>query len=260
MADIDPGATGVGPEQAGPEASTSASVAVAGGIASARGGGAGRSGDAAVRLVLWRHGQTDWNAEHRFQGQSDTPLNSAGHEQARRAARYLAALRPAVIFSSDLSRAAATAETLARLTGLKVQLDKDLRERHGGSWEGKTAAEISQLYPEAHAAWAPPDGEPAAAVADRAAEALERIADSLTAPSLAVVVSHGAALNMGMSRLLGLPDGLRVIGPFGNCNWSVIGRRAGKWRLFEHNVGRLPEPVAEVSSDAATGAAAGHGG
>src|SRR6266700_5144784 len=181
--------------------------------------GTGRSADQAVWLVLWRHGQTNWNAERRFQGQSDTPLNAAGHEQARRAARYIAALRPAAIFSSDLIRASATAEALAGLTGLSVQLDKDRRERNGGSGEGMTETEIRQYYPEAHAIWTPPDGEPAAAVADRAAEALERIADSLTAPSLAVVVSHGAALNMGMSRLLGLPSGLRTIGPFGNCNW-----------------------------------------
>jgi len=265
MTRSDPGADpGVGPEQAGPgqaemsapvgseSAPVSASVSV-GPVSVVEAGGGGRSADAAVRLVLWRHGQTDWNAERRFQGQSDTPLNSVGHEQARRAARYLAVLRPTAIFSSDLIRAAATAEALARLTGLIVQLDKNLRERNGGAWEGKTDTEIRLLYPDAHAIWAPPDGEPAVAVADRAAEALERIADGLTAPSLAVVVSHGAALNMGMSRLLGLPDGLRMIGPFGNCNWSVIGRRAGKWRLLEHNVGMLPEPVPELLPEAAVG-------
>jgi glucosyl-3-phosphoglycerate phosphatase len=240
------GKPGAGRELAGPEASTASAVNAAlgtAGAAVAETAGAGRSGDQAVWLVLWRHGQTDWNVQRRFQGQSDTPLNSAGHEQARRAARYIAALRPAAIFSSDLIRASATAEALARLTGLSVQLDKDLRERNGGSWEGKTDTEIRELHPEAHAIWAPPDGEPAAAVAERASEALERIAGSIPAPSLAVVVSHGAALNMGMSRLLGLPADPRLIGPFGNCNWSVIGRRAGQWRLFEHNVGMLPEPV-----------------
>jgi glucosyl-3-phosphoglycerate phosphatase len=226
-----------------PVEGTAGAGSAAAGAAVAETAGTARWGDQAVWLVLWRHGQTDWNVERRFQGQSDTPLNLAGHEQARHAARYIAALRPAAIFSSDLIRASATAEALARLTGLSVQLDKDLRERNGGSWEGKTDTEIREFYPDAHAIWAPPDGEPAAAVADRASEALERIADSLTAPSLAVVVSHGAALNMGMSRLLRLPVGLRPIGPFGNCKWSVIGRRAGQWRLFEHNVGMLPEPV-----------------
>jgi glucosyl-3-phosphoglycerate phosphatase len=202
-----------------------------------------------VRLVLWRHGQTVWNAERRFQGQSDIPLDETGRAQAERAARLLAALRPDMIVSSDLSRAAGTAVPLARLTGLDVVLDKDLRERHGGSWEGLTDAEIRERYPEAHATWTPPDGEPAVAVADRVAASLERVAaavaEQVTDPdALAVVVSHGAALRLGMSRLLGMPDELfGVLGPLSNCSWSVLGVRYGRWRLLEHNAGTLPEPV-----------------
>jgi probable phosphoglycerate mutase len=196
-----------------------------------------------VRLVLLRHGQTAFNAERRFQGQSDVPLNAEGRRQAQRAARHLAALRPAAIFSSDLVRASATAEPLARLTGLTVQLDKNLRERNGGAWEGLTDTEIREQYSDAYAHWEPPDGESSAAVADRASAALARIADSLGGGSLAVVVSHGAALGMGMSRLLGIWEDLRLLGPLGNCSWSVIGRREAKWRLLAHNVGTLPEPV-----------------
>jgi broad specificity phosphatase PhoE len=196
-----------------------------------------------VRLVLWRHGQTAFNAERRFQGQTDIPLNAVGRQQAERAARYLAALAPDALFSSDLVRATATAETLARLTGLTVQLDKDLRERNGGLWEGKTNAEMRAEYPDAFARWEPPEGESATAVADRGSGALERIADSVPGGSLAVVVGHGANLGLGMARLLGIPDDMRVLGPFDNGNWSVIGRRLRKWRLLEHNVGTLPEPV-----------------
>lgn len=196
--------------------------------------------------MLWRHGQTDFNAERRFQGQSDVPLNEIGRLQATVAARYLAALRPDALFSSDLSRASATAEALARLTGLSVKLDRDLRERSGGSWEGKNEAEIREQFPDAYATWTPQDGEPLLAVADRASAALERIADSLPGGSLAVVVGHGAALGLAISRLLGVPEEIRVLGPFGNCRWSVISRRRGKWRLLEHNVGLLPEPVPEL--------------
>jgi broad specificity phosphatase PhoE len=202
-----------------------------------------------VKLVLWRHGQTTYNAERRFQGQSDVPLNDVGRQQAARAARYLAAMKPHAIFSSDLSRASETADALARLTGLPVQLDKDLRERGGGSWEGKTADEIRSQFPEAFASWAPADGETAVAVADRSSLAMERIADSLPGGSLAVVVSHGGALGFGAARLLGIPDDLRAIGPFGNCCWSVISRRLGRWRLLEHNVGILPEPVLDVDAE-----------
>jgi len=203
--------------------------------------------------VLWRHGQTVWNAEHRFQGQSDIPLDETGQAQAERAARLLAALRPDLIVSSDLARAAATAAALARLTGLEVTLDKDLRERHGGCWEGLTDTEIRTRYPVEHANWTPPDGEPSSVVAERVAGALHRVAEAVVAEKdaepemstgLAVVVSHGAALRLGMSRLLGMPEELfGVLGPLSNCSWSVLGRRYGRWRLVEHNAGTLPEPV-----------------
>jgi broad specificity phosphatase PhoE len=197
-----------------------------------------------VRLVLWRHGQTAWNAQRRFQGQSDIPLDETGLAQADRAARLLAALRPAVIFTSDLSRATQTAQRLAAVTGLAVQLDKDLRERNGGSWEGMTDPEIRRAYPAEYALWNPPDGETVEAVAERTAAALSRIAEGLPAGGVAVLVSHGGAISLGISRLLGLPERERVIGPLANCAWSVLGRRARRWRLLEHNVGTLPEPVA----------------
>ena len=203
-----------------------------------------------MRLVLWRHGQTIWNAERRFQGQTDIPLDETGQAQAERAGRLLAALRPDLIVSSDLSRAASTAAALARLTGLEVALDKDLRERHGGGWEGLNDAEIRARYPAEHASWSPPDGEPSPVVAERVAGALQRIADRLTeddrngASRLAVVASHGAALRLGMSRFLGMPEELfGVLGPLSNCSWSVLGQRHGQWRLLEHNAGTLPEPV-----------------
>lgn len=241
MADVAPGAPGVGPD---------------------------RNAAGVVKLVLWRHGRTPWNAERRFQGHADVPLDETGHAQAREAARYLAAMRPGAIFSSDLARAMETAAYLAELTGLAVQADKDLRERGGGAWEGLTDAEIRAGYPEAYAAWDPPDGEPVDAVAERAAAAFQRIADGLDGSGpgpLAVLVSHGAAINLGASRLLGLPERTRVLGPLGNCSWSVLGRRGGRWRLLEHNVGRLPdldpEPVTVLAAgpedEAQDGAGAG---
>jgi probable phosphoglycerate mutase len=201
-----------------------------------------------VRLVLWRHGQTAWNAERRFQGQSDIPLDPTGQAQAERAARLLAGLQPDAIISSDLTRATSTAAPLARLTGLNVVLDKDLRERHGGAWEGLTDAEIRERYPAEHTSWTPPDGEPTVVVADRVAAALARIAtavgDDTQGGGLAVVVSHGAALRLGMSRLLGMPEEtFGALGPLSNCSWSVLGLRYGRWRLLEHNAGTLPEPV-----------------
>lgn len=182
--------------------------------------------------------------EGRFQGQTDIALDAVGQEQAERAARLLAALRPDAIYSSDLARALATAAPLARLTGLSVVPDKDLRERFGGLWEGLTDVEIRTRYPAEHAQWAPPEGETSAAVAERAGNAMERIAGQLLPGSLAVVVSHGAALRLGAAKVLGLPEELwGVVGPLANCSWSVLGRRNAHWRLLEHNAGTLPEPV-----------------
>lgn len=194
--------------------------------------------------MLWRHGQTIWNVERRFQGQTDIPLDETGEAQAEHAARRLATLRPDAIFSSDLTRAANTAAPLARLTGLAVTLDKDLRERHGGVWEGLTDTQIGERYPAERATWNPPDGEPTTAVADRVSVALRRIADTVEDGGLAVVVSHGAALRLGMARILGLTEEVfGVLGPLANCAWSVLGQRNDRWRLLEHNAGTLPEPV-----------------
>jgi glucosyl-3-phosphoglycerate phosphatase len=194
--------------------------------------------------VLWRHGQTIWNVERRFQGQTDIPLDETGEAQAEYAARRLATLRPDAIFSSDLTRATSTAAPLARLTGLSVTLDKDLRERSGGDWEGLTDDEIAERYPAERASWNPPNGEPTAAVADRVRVSLARIAATLGEGQLAVVVSHGAALRLGMERLLGLPEeAFGALGPLSNCSWSVVAQRRDRWRLLEHNAGTLPEPV-----------------
>ena len=73
---------------------------------------------------------------------------------------------------------------------------------------------------------------------------MQRVADALAPGALAVVVSHGAAIRLGMSELLGLPhESSGILGPLANCSWSVLERRRARWRLLEHNAGTLPEPV-----------------
>ena len=198
--------------------------------------------------MLWRHGQTDWNVQHRFQGQTDIPLNQVGLDQAGHAARRLATLRPDVIVASDLTRAQQTAAALSRLTGLPVTADKDLRERFGGDWEGLGDAEIRERYPAERVTWNPPNGESSAVVADRVAAACNRVADSLGDGQLAVLVGHGAALRLGIERVLGLPaEGIATLGGLANCSWSVLERREARWRLMEYNVvafqDAIPEPV-----------------
>ncbi|MDH6551342.1 broad specificity phosphatase PhoE [Streptomyces sp. SAI-041] len=105
------------------------------------------------RVILWRHGQTSWNVERRFQGTTDVELTETGVGQARRAARLLASLQPDAIVASDLRRAANTAAELAALTGLDVAHDEGLRETYAGVWQGLTHEEIIARHGEEYAAW-----------------------------------------------------------------------------------------------------------
>jgi probable phosphoglycerate mutase len=196
--------------------------------------------------VLWRHARTEWNSNRRFQGHADISLDDIGRDQAERAARMLASLEPAAIVSSDLIRAADTAEALARLTGVPVTLDAGLREFDVGTWQGLTTSEIKERFAKDYTAWR--HGEPVrrgggeldAEVAERSAAAIERAAEAGTL----VVVSHGGAIRVAIGYMLGLPpDMWGAIGSLANCCWSVLGAARRGWRLLEHNAGTLPEPV-----------------
>ncbi|WP_330177847.1 histidine phosphatase family protein [Streptomyces sp. NBC_01498] len=210
----------------------------------------GGSGGRGRRIVLWRHGQTAWNLERRFQGTTDIELTGAGLAQARRSARLLASLRPDAMIASDLRRAVATAQELASLTGLSVGYDAALRETYAGDWQGLTHEQILERFGEQYLSWKRGEpvrrggGELETEVADRAAPVVLRHADKLPDGGTLVVVSHGGTIRTTIGRLLGLEahhwEGL---GGLSNCCWSVLGEGARGWRLQEHNAGTLPEPV-----------------
>ncbi|MEV8564687.1 histidine phosphatase family protein [Streptomyces sp. NPDC051322] len=210
----------------------------------------GTKGGRGRRLVLWRHGQTAWNLERRFQGNTDIELTDDGVSQARRSARLLASLKPDAIIASDLSRAAATAAQLTAVTGLGVSYDSALRETYAGSWQGLTHEEIVERYGEQYTAWKRGEpvrrggGELETEVADRAAPVVLRHADALPDGGTLVVVSHGGTIRTTIGRLLGLESHhWEGLGGLSNCCWSVLGEGARGWRLLEHNAGTLPEPV-----------------
>lgn len=204
------------------------------------------------RLILWRHGRTEWNAAGRFQGQLDPPLDERGRRQAAVAAPYVASgLSPedTVVVSSDLSRAAETARTLAGFLGVQVRLDERLREHGMGSWEGLTREEVADRFPAQYADWMAGrpvldrGGEDHAGVADRAVAALA----DLPPVSTAVVVTHGGTSGRLIERLLELgSDHRRVFGPLGNCAWSELVLQAGRWRLLRHNSAVQPPPGGRV--------------
>ncbi|WP_448624609.1 histidine phosphatase family protein [Geodermatophilus sp. URMC 64] len=200
------------------------------------------------RLVLWRHGRTEWNATGRFQGQLDPPLDDEGRRQAARVAPYLAAGLPAgetVVVSSDLSRAVETAGPLVDLLGVRLRLDPRLREHGLGCWEGLTRDEVAERYPDQFADWQAGrpvrgrNGEEAAQVAERALAALADLPEA----AVAVVVTHGGTAGRTIEALLGLgSEHRRVFGPLANCAWSELRFQGTGWRVVRHN-SWVPQPV-----------------
>jgi len=203
------------------------------------------------RIVLWRHGQTDWNLANRFQGHSDIPLNQTGVEQARRAAPLLFGLRPSKIIASDLIRAKQTAEELANLSKLPIHIDPGLRETNGGKWEGRTGAENRADEYEKFVNWLDGNDEPAgdfgerrSEIALRAVTAIEKALDQET--ETLVVVTHGGTARIIIGKMLGLPmTQWASIGGLSNASWSILenGHHRAGWILVEHNAGSLPEPI-----------------
>lgn len=200
-------------------------------------------------VVLWRHGRTEYNATARLQGQVDIPLDDVGRWQADEAARHIAQRHsPARIVSSDLRRAVATAAALSDVGGLPVQLDARLRERGFGEWEGLTAQEISDRWPEQYAVWRSgrdpqrAGAESRGAVATRVAAAVTELAEELDRDETLVVVSHGAAITLGMVALLGLdPIAWRGLGGLHNAHWTLLRpgghRETTPWFVEAHNLG-----------------------
>src|SRR5690606_38476427 len=106
-----------------------------------------------MRLLLTRHGQTDWNIARRYQGQSETPLNEKGIRQAEQLAKRLSTETIHAIYASDLSRGMNTAKAIAAFHSLDVEPDARLRELSFGDWEGMTYEEMSAHSPELFDAW-----------------------------------------------------------------------------------------------------------
>ena len=206
-----------------------------------------------LQVVLWRHGQTDWNVENRFQGHSDIPLNKVGEYQVTQAAEVLAGLKPNRIISSDLIRAQATAAALANLTNLKVEINSGLRETNGGLWEGKTGSENRATHGELFANWYEGGDEPAGVTGERRSEVAKRavsVIEKETAnfSGTIVFVTHGGTVRSILGSILKLPiEQWGVIGGLSNACWSVLEltkhHTGSRWYLAEHNAGSLPEPV-----------------
>lgn len=190
-------------------------------------------------LIFIRHGETDWNRAHRFQGQADPPLNATGHAQALRLAERLAGEPATDLWCSDLTRARQTAQPLAERWGVVPRLHPGLREQGFGIVEGMTGEAIrhrfADLWPgwlEQSADFAFPDGESLRRFSARVLATVDEIAATPGAPRR-VVVTHGGVLDMlwraahgeppqglrrceipntGLNHLRWTPQGLQLIG------------------------------------------------
>lgn len=202
-------------------------------------------------VILWRHGQTDYNIELRVQGSVDIPLNATGLAQAAAGAaailRYLGDPTGVSIVSSTLVRARATAQALADLLGVEVAEDPRLRERQFGLWEGLTREEMVVRWPEEFRTWrtgGTPTGigmETKDEVAQRVHAAVLEHAARREPRETLVVVSHGSATTQLLARMLGAQPGDHFpVRGLDNAHWSTLNHRPDlvpPWRLRAHNLG-----------------------
>jgi len=183
---------------------------------------------AGTRLLLVRHGQTNWNLEGRYQGGIDVPLNLQGQTRSEALAEELSVERIDVVYSSPLSRAVDTARPIARKHGLDVRIEPDLREIELGEWEGMPATVIAERYPELFRQWVedprpvrPPGGESILELHDRVIAAVDRII-RLHPGKRICLVTHKVTLVIIRTHFLrlDLPEEMRR--PFPNGTWEWL--------------------------------------
>ncbi len=188
-------------------------------------------------LLIVRHGETAWNSEGRFQGQTDIPLNELGRAQARQLTERLARDPIAAVYASDLQRAIETARPLAESRGLPVVTDSRLREVSFGSWEGLTFAEVKQRHPVEAEGWLrdparnrPRDAESRASLVERLMAMLREIAATHDGQTVAVV-THGGPVKCAVMCALEANDSawkhLRV----DNATVARLGWRNGQFEV-----------------------------
>jgi probable phosphoglycerate mutase len=220
------------------------------------------------RLLLVRHGVTDWNREGRFQGHQDPPLSTEGLNEARLLAQRLAGEpgeRPARIVTSPLLRAAQTAAAIAAaLRGDPVAVEADARlvELGQGEWEGRTHAELELNDAERYAAWRhssprrpPPGGESLEAASERVGSALDEIfavGDVGAWPTC--LVAHGGSLRIAARQLLSMDLQTAWHVELDNASlsvldWNVDGWRLVSWNDVTHLLGRMAVHVDEEDGE-----------
>jgi broad specificity phosphatase PhoE len=162
-----------------------------------------------LHLMLVRHGESEWNAQRRYQGQSDVPLSALGRRQAERIAERLAGVKMDAVYASDLVRAWETASPIAEKNGLKVFSEPRLRELKFGVLEGLTFDEAQAQYPEMIAAWLedfnhPPDGAETIDLFNTRILSLLNDLKEKHDEQVVLLIAHGGSLSEILRVVLGL--------------------------------------------------------
>ncbi|PTT64663.1 histidine phosphatase family protein [Arthrobacter sp. HMWF013] len=196
-----------------------------------------------TNIILCRHGETVWHAENRYAGISDIELTRRGHDQAARLADWSRTAGLTGIYASTLTRAQVTAAASASTTGLPVRVDGRLRELDFGEGEGRTTAEMEQLFPKAlsHFRSDPakhhlPGGEDPFKAADRFVECLGDLAAQYPEGRI-LVVAHTTAIRLALCQLIGVPLGeyRRVFPAIRNCSLTELSFNDGYVSVLEFN-------------------------
>lgn len=199
----------------------------------------------ASRVVVLRHGQTDWNAAGRWQGQTDIPLNEHGRDQAACAAKRLAEVvdQVDVVVSSPQVRAVETASIVAEAwPGVTVQADDRLAEFRAGCFEGCTKAEIVEQWPELLAAFRRGEDVPLGGTGEKPSEVRARVGAAFadyaeSSEGTVLLVAHGGALMNLANDVVGVPTGRAGVAGLANCHWGVFTPAEGQFRLAEWGIG-----------------------
>ena len=163
-----------------------------------------------LQLFFVRHGKTEWNSQHRYQGQSDVPLSDLGRRQAESLAHHLIGEKFDAIYASDLERAWETARMIGEKVGTKIVSEPRLREMNFGIIEGLTFDEAQTQYPQVIAAWLkdynqpPPGGEALDAFSARVLSLIDDLQKKHTDQRV-LLVAHGGTLSELVRLVLGLP-------------------------------------------------------
>jgi broad specificity phosphatase PhoE len=190
-------------------------------------------------LFLSRHGETDWNAEGRFQGHSDQPLNEHGRAQARGLAHRLEKVKLTAIYASDLQRSRETAAIVAAPHEIEVVSLPELREVDVGEWSGLTREEIAERWPERSRAWREggrgwTQGESYEEMAARVIACLDRLAREHDGGRI-LYVGHGGTLRGVLAHARGVSYvQYRQLHPtIANCSVHRVAVRDGRFRALD---------------------------